>query len=118
LDAVLDRMIEDARNRNVSPDLVVIPDLTRFNSLNLRLYSRFRNLWLRVERPQITAEGTWALDGVNYAVITGDKQGMPWTTENSLALNQVILNDPRTFRLIGTYPLPNGDTARLLSIYR
>jgi 4-amino-4-deoxy-L-arabinose transferase-like glycosyltransferase len=118
LDAILDRMIEDARSRNVSMDIAVIPDLPRFNSLNLELYARMRRLHPRVEHRQSAAGGARAFDNINYAIIAEKEQGMNWTTQESPALNRIVLNDPRVFHLLGVYPLPNGDSVRLYSILK
>jgi hypothetical protein len=43
-------------------------------------------------------------------------QGMPWTTSANALLNKVILDEPGTFELLGLYPLPDGDYARLYFI--
>jgi hypothetical protein len=118
LEAILDRMVEDARSRTVSPDLAVIPDLPRLNSLNFELYARFRRLQSRVEHRQSASEGTRAFDNINYVLIAEKEQGMNWTTQDSPALNRIVLSEPRMFRLLDAYPLPNGDTARLYSILR
>jgi 4-amino-4-deoxy-L-arabinose transferase-like glycosyltransferase len=118
LDAILDRMVGDARNRNISPDLAVIPDLPRFNSLNFELYARLRRLHSRVEHRQSASEGIRAFDGANYVLIAEKEQGMNWTTQDSPALNRIVLSEPRMFHPLGAYPLPNGDTARLYSILR
>jgi 4-amino-4-deoxy-L-arabinose transferase-like glycosyltransferase len=117
-DAILDRLVEDARNRNLSPDLAVIPDLPRFNSLNFELYARMRRLRSRVEHRQSASKGMRAFDNINYVLIAESEQGMNWTTQDSPALNRLVLNEPRMFRLLGAYPLPNGDTACLYSILR
>jgi 4-amino-4-deoxy-L-arabinose transferase-like glycosyltransferase len=118
LDAILDRLIEDVRSRNVSMDIAVIPDLPRFNTLNLELYARMRRLHPRVEHRISASGGTQAFDGINYVIIAEKEQGMNWTTQESPALNRIVLNNPRMFCLLGAYPLPNGDSARLYSILR
>jgi 4-amino-4-deoxy-L-arabinose transferase-like glycosyltransferase len=116
LDVILDRMAEDSRSRKTAPDLAVIPDLPRFNSLNFLLYARLHRLQSRVEHRQSASEGMQAFDGIRYVLITEKEQGMNWTTRDSSALNRFILNEPSVFHLLGAYPLPNGDTARLFSI--
>jgi 4-amino-4-deoxy-L-arabinose transferase-like glycosyltransferase len=118
LDAILDRLIDDARSRKVSMDISVIPDLPRFNSLNLELYARFRRLHPRVEHRVSASKGTRSFDDINYVIIAEKEQGMNWTTQNSQALNRIVFSEPRMFHLMGAYPLPNGDTARLYSILR
>jgi len=50
--------------------------------------------------------------------MTEREQGMSWTTENSLAMNQIIVDHPEVFRLIEVYTLPTGDGARLYFIER
>jgi 4-amino-4-deoxy-L-arabinose transferase-like glycosyltransferase len=116
LDAILDRLAEDARSRKISPDVALIPDLPYFNSLNFQLYARLRGLPSQVEHRQSAGEGIKAFDGINYVILTEKEQGMNWTTMESSALNRIVLNEPRRFRLLGTYPLPNGDTAHLFVI--
>jgi 4-amino-4-deoxy-L-arabinose transferase-like glycosyltransferase len=118
LDAILDRMVEDARSRNLSPDLAVIPDLPRFNSLNFELYARMRRLRSHVDHRQSASAGMRAFDNSNYVLIAEKEQGMNWTTQDSPALNRLVLSEPRMFHLLDAYPLPNGDTARLYSILR
>jgi 4-amino-4-deoxy-L-arabinose transferase-like glycosyltransferase len=118
LNAILDRMVEDAHSRNISPDLAVIPDLPRFNSLNFELYVRLRRLRSHVEHRQSAAMGIRAFDDINYVLIAEKDQGMNWTTQDSPALNRLVLNEPRMFHLLSSYPLPNGDTAHLYSILR
>jgi hypothetical protein len=59
-----------------------------------------------------------AFDGFNYVIMTERDQGMPWTTVSSRALNQIIVDDPRTFQLIELYLLPDGNCARLYFIRR
>jgi hypothetical protein len=118
LDAILDRLIDDAHSRKASMDMAMIPDLPRFNSLNLELYARFRRLHPRVEHRVSAAEGMRSFDNINYVIIAEKEQGMNWTTQHSPALNKIVFSEPRMFHLLGAYPLPNGDTARLYSILR
>jgi hypothetical protein len=118
LNAILDCMFYDAHSRDISPDLAVVPDLPRFNSLNFELYARLRRIRARVEHRQSASAGMRAFDDINYVLIAEKDQGMNWTTQDSPALNRIVLSDPDMFHLLGAYPLPNGDTARLYSILR
>ncbi len=58
-----------------------------------------------------------AFDNYDYIVMTEREQGMGWTTTNSRALNQIIVDNPETFRVIGLYLLPDGNGARLYSVH-
>jgi hypothetical protein len=37
---------------------------------------------------------------------------------HSGALTRIVVDEPKVFRLLGLFPLPNGDTARLYRIAR
>ena len=50
--------------------------------------------------------------------MTEREQGMSWTTVNSRALNQIVVDNPTIFRLLALYNLPNRDAARLYYIQR
>jgi hypothetical protein len=46
------------------------------------------------------------------------EQGMAWTTGGSKALNEIVVDSPQIFRLVGLYNLPTGDSVRLYFIQR
>jgi 4-amino-4-deoxy-L-arabinose transferase-like glycosyltransferase len=115
-------LILQAIVRNAGPDqkgisLAVIPDLPRFNSANFLLYARLRGLDLRVDHPQVVRDGIHSFSGFRYLLMTEGDQGMPWTTQQNRALNQIILDAPDVFRLVELYPLPNGDSVRLYAVH-
>lgn len=115
-DEILKALASDSGNRNVVPSLAVVPDLPRFSDVNFNLYARMRRIEVRVRHARSAAEGIHSFDGWNYVLMTEREQGMPWTTRESRALNQIIVDHPDKFRLISLYPLPNGDAARLYFI--
>jgi hypothetical protein len=117
-EAILRRAAADAVHRHLQMTLAVVPDLPRFNSTNFQLLSRLRGLPFRIDHPQAAQSGMRAFDGYNYALMTERDQGMSWSTAESRALNQIIVNEPRTFQLLEVYILPNGDGARLYAIRR
>jgi 4-amino-4-deoxy-L-arabinose transferase-like glycosyltransferase len=98
--------------------LALVPDLPRFNAANFHLQARLEKMPLRVDHPQSAADGIRSFDGFNYVIMTEKDQGMPWTTLSSRALNQIIVDEPEVFRLLGVWTLPNGDGARLYFIRR
>ncbi len=73
---------------------------------------------IRVDHLQTEPQGMRSFDGFNYALMTEGDQGMPWTTGNAKALNQIIVDQPEVFRLIDLFLLPNGDSVRLYYIRR
>jgi 4-amino-4-deoxy-L-arabinose transferase-like glycosyltransferase len=97
----------------VKPALAVVPDMARFNAANFGLYARLLNFEMKVDHPQPLDEGLHSLDSYDYVVVTGKDQGMSWTTLSSRELSSMVSAEPSRFDLIGTYPLPNGDSARL-----
>jgi hypothetical protein len=98
--------------------LALVPDLPRFDAANFQLEARLERVQARVDHLQSAARGIPSFDSFNYAVMTEADQGMPWTTLASRGLNQIIVDHPEVFRLLDTYPLPNGDSARLYYIQR
>jgi hypothetical protein len=117
-DAVLQKISEDARKRNVQPSLALVPDMAWFNESNFALYARFRRMRLSISHLKAAANGVQSFEGYNYVLMTEHGQGMSWTTVNSQALNRIIVDNPNTFRLVDLYKLPNGDGARLYYILR
>jgi 4-amino-4-deoxy-L-arabinose transferase-like glycosyltransferase len=115
---ILQRAAGDVFHRHLQPTLAVIPDLPRFNSTNFMLFARLRGYSFRIDHPQSARYGMRAFDGYNYAIMTEKDQGMPWSTAESRALNQIIVNERRTFQLLEVFPLPNGDGARLYAVRR
>jgi hypothetical protein len=73
---------------------------------------------LHVSHLKSTPNGVQSFDGYNYVLMTEQDQGMSWTTVNSRALNQIIVDNPKIFLLVEVYKLPNGDGARLYYILR
>jgi len=115
---ILKAVIRDSETRNVKPKLALVPDLARFNESNFVLFTRIRRLPVQIRHLQSATGGIHAFDGYNYVVMTERDQGMSWTTGASLALNQIIVDNPDVFRLIKVYTLPTGDGARLYYIDR
>jgi hypothetical protein len=115
---ILRTMAEDAGRKGVPQELALIPDLPRFNSVNFQLTARFRGYTANVAHIQSEPNGLRSFDGFNYLVLTEGDQGMSWSTVWSRALNQIVFDNPGTYRLIALYPLPDGDFARLYSIER
>ena len=97
----------------MQPALAFVPDLPWFSEGNFTLYARIRRQPMRMHHLRSAAEGIHSFDGYNYILMTEHEQGMSWTTEASNALNQIIVYNPKVFRLVDLYQLPNGDGARL-----
>jgi hypothetical protein len=117
-DEILRRMADHARETATTPALAIVPDLPRFSAANFRLFARLRGLSVSVDHPQHAERGIDSFHGYHYAVMKEGDQGMPWTTVSSRALNRIIVDEHGTFLLLGLYPLPDGDTARLYYIRR
>ncbi len=115
---ILRRVAADARARGVSPTLALIPDLPRFNAPNFQLMARLRGLPVQTVHLQTQPVGIQAFAGYNYLVMIDGDQGMPWTTASSHGLNQIIVDNPDTFRLVELYLLPGGIPARLYFVQR
>ncbi len=112
-DAILRKIDEDSKKRNVQPALAFVPDLPWFSEGNFTLYSRIRRQPMPMHHLRSAAGGIHSFDGYNYILMTEHDQGMSWTTEASKALNQIIMDNPQLFRLVALYQLPDGDGARL-----
>jgi hypothetical protein len=115
-DEILRKLARDSAKRNLQPSLALVPDLAWFSEANFALYARIRRLPIRVGHPQSAADGIHSFDGYNYVLMTERDQGMAWTTRGSRPMNQIIVDNPEVFRLIGLYPLPTGNGARLYFI--
>lgn len=117
-DAVLKKIAEDSQQRNVRPALALVPDLPWFNHVNFGLYARIRGMELRTGHLKSAANGIESFEGFNYVLMTENDQGMSWTTVESRALNQIIVDNSGIFQLVELYRLPSGDGARLYYILR
>jgi len=117
LDEILAKVKEDARRSGARLTLALTADLPLFNSENLQLMARLRGFPLHIEHLRTVHDGIKAFDDYDYIVMTEREQGMGWTTTNSRALNQIIVDHPETFRVIGLYLLPDGNGARLYSVH-
>lgn len=115
---ILARMARHAQGKGGVPTLALVPDLARFNGANFQLAARLAGIAARIGRMQSAANGIRSFAGVDYVVMTERDQGMPWTTREAPELNRIIVDHPEVFRLLGVYPLPNGDGARLYYIER
>jgi hypothetical protein len=115
---ILRSLDEHAKATGAKRTLAILPDLPRFNAANFLLYSRLLRVPLEVDHLQKEPQGESSFDGYNYVVMIDGGQGMSWTTVHSVALTQVVVDEPEVFRLLVLYPLPNGDTARLYWIVR
>jgi hypothetical protein len=115
-DVILQKIADDSKKRNVRPSLALVPDLPWFNEANFALFARFRGLSVRVSHLKSAANGILSFEGYNYVLMTEHDQGMSWTTGASNALNRIIVDHPRIFRLVALYQLPSGDGARLYYI--
>jgi hypothetical protein len=118
LDEILSKVADDGRSRGGTQKLALIADLPRFNAVNFTLMARLRGYPVQVGHLRAEPRGIQAFHGYDYVVMTERDQGMSWTTSSSRLLNQTIVDAPRTFRLLGCYVLPAGDTARLYFIQR
>jgi len=118
LESILRKVMEDSRNRGFRTELALIPDLPRFNATNFNLMARLRGLPVRVDHLKIEPMGIRSFDGFDYVVMTEREQGVSWTTAASQGLNQIIVDNAQTFRLVELYVLPDGNCARLYSIHR
>jgi 4-amino-4-deoxy-L-arabinose transferase-like glycosyltransferase len=114
---ILRRMAEDA-GQQVRHSLALIPDLPRFSAANFQLYAKLLHIPARVDHLQAVPSGLHSFEGFDYVIMKEGDQGMPWSTVNSPGLNQIVLDEPRVFRLMELYELPNGESARLYAIRR
>jgi hypothetical protein len=98
--------------------LALVPDLARFNYFNFQLAAKLAKMPVRVEHVGSAASGIAAFDGYDFTVTSDMDQGMPWTTRDAAALNQLIVNRQDIFKPLTSYRLPNGDAVRLYFIDR
>jgi hypothetical protein len=115
---ILQKISQAASSGREPISLAVVPDLPRFNAANFDLMARYARMHITVDHPQSAADGIRAFDGFNYVLMTEGDQGMPWTTTAAPALNKIIVDEHEVFRLLGLYPLPNGDYVRLYFIQK
>jgi len=115
-DEILRKIAAHSTERSVKPSLALIPDLPWFNEGNFNLYARMKRLPVRMHHLQSASRGIDSFQGHNYVLMTERDQGMSWTTVNSTALNQIVVDNPNIFQLVEMYVLPNGDCARLYYI--
>jgi hypothetical protein len=115
-DVILQKLAYDSEKRSVQPALAVIPDLPWFSEANFEFYARKRGMPVRISHLKSASEGSNSFNGYNYVLMTMGSQGMSWTTVNNGALNQIVVDNPKAFRLVELYALPNGDSARLYYI--
>ena len=115
---ILRSLAAHAGEGDAQPCLALIPDLPRFNAANFLLSARLQGMDVRVDHLQSEPRGLEAFEGFRYVLMTEADQGMPWTTVHSRGLNQLVVDHPQTFRLLGLFALPNGDQARLYFIDR
>lgn len=115
---ILSKVSEHAKQFTSVPSLALIPELPFFSAANFNLYARMRGIMLRVDHLSRADGGLHAFDGFDYVIMSEGQQGMSWTTHSAKALNKIIVDEHRIFRLLGLYPLPNGDYARLYFIQR
>ncbi len=113
---ILERIARHALQNGERPSLAVVPDLPHFSAANFLLQSRLDGSHMRIDHPQSAAAGIRAFDGFKYVLMTEGEQGMPWSTVAGRALNQIIVDEHDTFRIIELYPLPNGDYVRLYHV--
>jgi hypothetical protein len=115
---ILQELAIDSQKRNVEASLALIPDLPFFNESNFRLYAAIRGTRIRIAHLQSAERGFASFDGFNYVLMVEGEQGMAWTTGGSKALNEIVVDSPQIFRLVGLYNLPTGDSVRLYFIQR
>ena len=115
-DEILRRLAQNASRGKIPPSLAVIPDLPRFNAANFLLRARTLGIHVRVDHPQDAGNGIHSLDGFNYVLMIEGDQGMSWSTRQSRALNQIVVDEPGIFGLLGIYRLPNGESVRLYGV--
>jgi 4-amino-4-deoxy-L-arabinose transferase-like glycosyltransferase len=115
-DEILARMSQHGVETHIPLSLAFVPDLPRLNATSFTLYARLRKVQARVGH--VRGADFHAFDGFNYVLMSEGEQGMPWTTGAAPRLNQIIVDDPQTFRLVELFPLPNGSSARLYHIRR
>ena len=118
IEPILRRVAADAGAAGRRAELALIPDLPHFNSTTFSLLARLRSVSVRVAHLRSQGRDVRAFGDFQYVVMTERDQGMSWTTGSSLRLNQIIVDDPRTVRLLETFALPDGNRARLYSIER
>ena len=82
------------------------------------LAARLANMPVRVWHLRSAAGGLDAFRGCDFALLSENDQGMPWTTGAAGSLNRFIVDRHDIFKLVGTYRLPNGDAVHLYFIDR
>jgi 4-amino-4-deoxy-L-arabinose transferase-like glycosyltransferase len=115
---IINRVSEEATKRNAAASLALVPDLARFNYFNFQLAAKLAKMPMRIEHVATATAGVSSFDGFHFVVTTEMEQGMPWTTGEARALNQLIVSRPDIFKPITSYRLPNGDAAQLYFINR
>jgi len=115
---ILGRVAEEARRRGAAMSLALVPDLPRFNYFNFQLASRLAHVPVHISHLQSAAGGLDAFRGYDFAIMSDNEQGMPWTTRAAGSLNQFIADRHDIFKLVALYRLPNGDAVRLYFIDR
>ncbi len=115
---ILERIVQHSRENGLRHSLAIVADLPRFNAANFLLQAKWLGISAHVDHLQSERASLRDFDGFNYVLITEVEQGMSWTTPASHDLNQIVMGHHQTFKLVDTYPLPNGDAARLYFVDR
>jgi Dolichyl-phosphate-mannose-protein mannosyltransferase len=112
---ILEAIRADAASSGRHLTLGFIPDMPRFSVTNFHLYARLSSIPLLIYRLVLMDRGIYPLADVDYVIATDGDQGMPWTTQTSRALTQLV-NESDVFQLLKRFPLPDGSVASLYAV--
>jgi len=115
---ILRAVRDHSEDIGISPSVALVPDLPYFNASNFQLQARILGMGSTIDHPQSSERGVRSFDGFNYVITTDGDQGMSWTTGESKALNEIVVNENEFFQLLAEFTLPNGDRARLYFVRR
>ena len=111
---ILDR-ISTVNGRPVR--LGMVPDIPRFDSSAFEFYIRLWKLPVTIQRVVSFDEGVIANN--DYIVVSEKDRGFEpgsFFTSDLPKINQYVSGHPESFRIVDSFPLPNGDVIRLYKV--
>jgi len=115
---IISRVADEAGRRGVRMSLALVPDFPRFNYFNFQLAAKLAKIPMRIDHLQFATGGFAAFNKYDFAIMSENDQGMPWSTREAGPLNDVITGRPDIFKIVSMYNLPGGEVVRLYFIDR